>query len=88
MRTIARRTGLVAAAIITVIFVIGYVGGHSASSYAAGKAWAIQDYRSGDIARPLSVTVLQQFCIEHAPDGSAQWVAGCEAGDNEMQGTP
>jgi hypothetical protein len=58
--------------------------GGSGNTLAAGKAWAIQDYKSGDTAKALSATLLRQFCAKHAQSSSdTQWIDGCIAGNNE-----
>jgi hypothetical protein len=59
-------------------------GSGSANTLAAGKAWAIQDYKSGDTAKAFSATLLRQFCAKHALSSSdTQWIDGCIAGNNE-----
>jgi hypothetical protein len=54
--------------------------GNSASPYAQGKAYAIQQYNNGDQASATDMTVLQAWCAENNPGDGAAWNSGCEAG--------
>jgi hypothetical protein len=54
--------------------------GSSASPYSQGKAWAIQDYKNGDIASAFTFTVVQAWCAKANPGEGVSWEKGCEAG--------
>jgi hypothetical protein len=69
---------------VTAALGLGLAACGSTSPYAAGKAWAIQDYKNGDIARPMNYGVSQKVCELHAPTSDPAWVAGCIAGHNSM----
>jgi hypothetical protein len=77
-------TKIAALAGITATLGLGLGACGSTSPYAAGKAWAIQDYKNGDIARPMNYGVSQKVCELHAPTSDPAWVAGCIAGHNSM----
>ena len=57
----------------------------SQSSTAQGKAWAVADYNSGDIAMVISEQVLVSWVSANDPNAistqaGAQWALGAEAG--------